>query len=150
MGRIVQSYFRRLDREATAKNAELVLGDYRHRHQKARRAEVAGLKSPSMDGMPRTESIENGVEDKIINHLSDQEFAAKVILAIECIEDDEQRHLLKLLYIGAPLSVEAIQTRLSLSAKTYYRVKEDALNAFAEVWPPAPSELLVYLTQKGH
>lgn len=144
MGRIVQSYSRRLDREATAKNAEMVLGDYRHRHQKARRTEVAGLKSPSMDGMPRTKSIENVVEDKVINHLSDQEFATKVILAIECIGDDEHRHLLKLLYIGAPLPVEAIQERLNLSAKTYYRVKEDVLNAFAEVWPPSPSELLVY------
>jgi ArpU family phage transcriptional regulator len=148
MGRLVQTYFSRLDRKATAENADLVLGDYRHRRQKARRNDVASIGSPSMDGMPKTASVANGQENMVVNHLGDAEFVAKVDTAIECIEDDDQRAVLKLLYISHQLTAEAIQERLHMSNTAYYHTKEDALIAFAEVWPPQPSELLVYRTQR--
>lgn len=148
MGRLVQSYFRRLDREATAKNAEGLLGDFRHREQKAKRADVLGLKSPAMDGMPRNDTVENSAERRIISHLSDQEFVDRVKRAVECIESDEQRKILIGLYIGHPVKAETIMEALGMSTTAYYHAKEEALVAFAEVWPPIPSELLVYRYEK--
>lgn len=146
MGRLVQSYFMRLDREATAKNAERLLGDFRHREQKAKRADVLGLQSPTMDGMPRNETVENSAERRIISHLSDQEFVERVKRALECIEDDTSRLILQSLYICRPIKAEALMERLTMSNTAYYHAKEEALVAFAEVWPPVPSELLVYRT----
>lgn len=146
MGRLVQSYFRRLDREATAENAEGLLSDFRHREQKAKRADVLGLKSPAMDGMPRNETVENTAEGRIVEHLSDKEFTERVRRAIECIESDEAKVILCGLYIGRPLTAEALMERLAMSNTAYYHAKEEALVAFAEVWPPVPSELLVYRT----
>lgn len=149
MGRLVQPYFRRLDREATAKNAERLLGDFRHREQKAKRADVLGLASPSLDGMPRNDTVENTVEGRIVEHLSDKEFTERVRRAIECIESDEAKVILCGLYIGRPLTAEALMERLAMSNTAYYHAKEEALVAFAEVWPPVPSELLVYRTVSG-
>lgn len=148
MGRLVQSYFRRLDREATAENAEGLLSDFRHREQKAKRADVLGLKSPAMDGMPRNDTVENSVERRITDHLSDQEFVERVKRAVECIESDEQRKILIGLYIGHPVKAETIMEALGMSTTAYYHAKEEALVAFAEVWPPIPSELLVYRYEK--
>ncbi|MFD1441209.1 ArpU family phage packaging/lysis transcriptional regulator [Lacticaseibacillus hegangensis] len=146
MGRLVQTYFRRLDHEETAKNAERLLSDFRHREAKSKRAEVMGLKSPLMDGMPRNDSVENGTETKLIAELSDQEFVQRVRRAIECIESEESRVILRCLYIDRPVTAENIMIRLSMSNTAYYHAKEEALVAFAEVWPPEPSELLAYRT----
>lgn len=148
MGRLVQSYSGRLDHEETAKNAERLLSDFRHRKAKSRRAEVMGLKSPLMDGMPRNDSVENGTETKLIAELSDQEFVQRVRRAIECIESDESRVILRCLYIDRPVTAENIMMRLGMSTTAYYHAKEEALVAFAEVWPPVPSELLVYRHEK--
>ena len=146
MGRLVQSYFRRLDHEETAKNAERLLSDFRHREAKSKRAEVMGMKSPLMDGMPRNDTTDNSVERRITDHLSDQEFVERVKRALECIEDDTSRLILQGLYIGRPIKAEALMERLTMSNTAYYHAKEEALVAFAEVWPPVPSELLVYRT----
>lgn len=148
MGRLVQTYFRRLDHEETAKNAERLLGDFRHRENKAKRADVLGLQSPTIDGMPRNELVENSAERRIISHLSDQEFVDRVKRAVECIESDEQRKILIGLYIGHPVKAETIMEALGMSTTAYYHAKEEALVAFAEVWPPIPSELLVYRYEK--
>ncbi|WP_203663781.1 ArpU family phage packaging/lysis transcriptional regulator [Lacticaseibacillus sp. 53-4] len=146
MGRLVQTYFRRLDHEETAKNAERLLSDFRHREAKSKRAEVMGMKSPLMDGMPRNDSVENRTETKLVAELSDQEFVHRVRRALECIESEESRVILRCLYIDRPVTAENIMIRLSMSNTAYYHAKEEALVAFAEVWPPEPSELLAYRT----
>lgn len=146
MRRLVQTYASRLDHEATAENAERLLGDFRHRKQKSKRPDVAGLKSPSLDGMPRNDTVENTAESRIVDHLSDQQFVEQVERALERIESDEARLILRGLYIGRPITAEALMERLAMSNTAYYHAKEEALVAFAEVWPPVPSELLVYRT----
>lgn len=147
MGRLVQTYRSRLDHVETAKNADRLLLDYRHREQKAKRADVMGLMSPSLDGMPRNDTVENTVESRVVGHISDSEFVERVKRAIECIENDESKLILRSLYIGRPITAEALMDRLAMSTTAYYHAKENALVAFAEVWPPVPSELLVYRTE---
>lgn len=147
MGRVSQRYSWRLDYKQTAANADRELKKYRHRHQKSLRRDVLGVQSPGMDGMPRNDSIDNGQENKLVQFLSDGEFVQKVRNAIGLIEDDQQRELLDLLYIKHPLTVEAIMERMHISNTAYYNLKQSALCSFAEVWPPAPSELLAYRMQ---
>lgn len=146
--RIVQTYWRRLDHEATAANAEAVLMDYRHRKAKAKRNEIT-IQSPRMDGMPRSPSTENAQENKILRDLEDGEFCQQCDRVINAIESSEGRTILKLLYtVDRPPKVESIMERLGMQSTAYYHAKEDALIAFAEIWPPSPSELLVYRTEK--
>lgn len=148
MMRIVQTYWRRLDHEATAANAEAVLMDYRHRKAKAKRNEIT-IQSPRMDGMPRSPSTENAQENKILRDLEDGEFCQQCDRVINAIESSEGRTILKLLYtVDRPPKVESIMERLGMQSTAYYHAKEDALIAFAEIWPPSPSELLVYRTEK--
>lgn len=95
--------------------------------------------------MPRNQSTDNVAEAKIVNHLYDRDFVDCCMQVIACIEKPEYRRLLELTYIKPLPTVEAIAERLSLSRATYYREKENALVAFAELWPPTgSSELLVY------
>lgn len=148
MMRIVQTYWRRLDHEATAANAEAVLMDYRHRKAKAKRNEIT-IQSPRMDGMPRSPSTENAQENKILRDLEDGEFCQQCDRVINAIESSEGRTILKLLYtVDRPPKVESIMERLGMQSTAYYHAKDDALIAFAEIWPPSPSELLVYRTEK--
>lgn len=148
MMRIVQTYWRRLDHEATAANAEAVLMDYRHRKAKAKRNEIT-IQSPRMDGMPRSPSTENAQENKILRDLEDGEFCQQCDRVINAIESSEGRTILKLLYtVDRPPKVESIMERIGMQSTAYYHAKEDALIAFAEIWPPSPSELLVYRTEK--
>ncbi|MCI1912946.1 MAG: hypothetical protein LKJ06_07925 [Schleiferilactobacillus harbinensis] len=148
MMRIVQTYWRRLDHEATATNAEAVLMDYRHRKHKAKRNEVT-IQSPQMDGMPRSPSTENAQENKILRDLEDGEFCQQCDRVISAIESSEGRTILRLLYtVGRPPKVESIMEQLGMQSTAYYHAREDALVAFAELWPPSPSELLVYRTEK--
>ncbi|MFT8412311.1 MAG: ArpU family phage packaging/lysis transcriptional regulator [Schleiferilactobacillus perolens] len=148
MMRVVQTYWRRLDHEATAANAEFVLMDYRHRKQKSKRNEIT-LQSPAIDGMPRSPSTENSQENKLLKYLNDWDFVAQCDRAIESVENDESRTILKLLYTtDYPVKVQTIMDRLGMETTAYYHAKQDALIAFAEVWPPSPSELLVYRTEK--
>ncbi|WP_057821920.1 ArpU family phage packaging/lysis transcriptional regulator [Schleiferilactobacillus perolens] len=146
--RIVQTYWRRLDHEATATNAKAVLMDYRHRKHKAKRNEVT-IQSPQMDGMPRSPSTENAQENKILRDLEDGEFCHQCDRVISAIESSEGRTILRLLYtVGRPPKVESIMEQLGMQSTAYYHAREDALVAFAELWPPSPSELLVYRTEK--
>lgn len=141
--RVVRSLWGSLDRKETAKNAERVLSDFHHRKQRARAWSTA-LQSPQITDMPSSEPIGNPTEKKIVNHLSDDEFVARCIQIVEAIEDDTQRGVLTYTYIKPLSSVELIAERLAISRQSYYRYKESALVAFAELWPPIPSELLVY------
>lgn len=142
MGRVV-NYHSHIDQEATAANAELVLTDYTHRRARVRRWSM-DLQSPAMDGMPRNDSVENTAELKIVDHLSDSQFVYRCDHILECIESDEYRSILKYTYYRPLATVEDVQERLNMTSSTYYRQRTKALNAFAELWPPKPSALLVY------
>lgn len=140
----VMSLWGRLNREETAANAESVLIDYRHRKARARGWSMS-LQSPTMDGMPRNQSTDNKVESKIVNYLSDDEFVQQCLEVISGIEKAEYRKLLELTYIKPLPTVTRIAEAVHLSRAKYYRDKEAALIAFAELWPPSGSSpLLVY------
>ncbi|MFT8409886.1 MAG: ArpU family phage packaging/lysis transcriptional regulator [Schleiferilactobacillus perolens] len=140
--------FSKIDKDKTAANAEAVLLEYPHRKALASRS-LVGLQSPKMDGMPRSPSAENHTEDPIINHLDDKLYVyqcEKIVNEIlpDTASNDKWPTILKLRYlIRYPLSDADIMERVHYEHTAYYDGLKEALCAFAELWPPFPSELVV-------
>lgn len=144
----VTSWYSKVDRDQTASNAAEILLAYPHHKALAMRYTIA-LQSPNMDGMPRSDSFDNTTEAKIIGHLDDKQFVAQVDYILnemmpEVSRNENWAKILKLAYITrGGLQDKAIQERLGYEHSAYYEAKKDALCAFAELWPPFPSELVV-------
>lgn len=140
--------FSRIDKDKTAANAEAVLLEYPHRKALASRGLVS-LQSPKMDGMPHSPSVDNHGEERIISHLDDKLFVyqvEKIVKEImpETATNDKWPGILKLRYlIPRPLSNDQIMERVGYEHTAYYDALKEALCAFAELWPPFPSELVV-------
>lgn len=132
-----------VDIEATAINADRILNQYQHRIAKTKR--YSGLKSPLMDGMPKTAVSYNSIETQIVDRLSDDEFCIKCEqIVTEGITNEVYSKILKYTYI-TPLGTDnEIMDRVGYGRSSFYRKRKKALVAFAEQWPPLPSELMVY------
>jgi ArpU family phage transcriptional regulator len=138
----INTMYDHIDEKRTAANAEALLLDYRHRQAVAKRSELA-LQSPILDGMPSVSNL-HSTEENIIRGLDDQNFIAQCRRVIAAINNEEYQHILNWLYITPLPTVQVIMERLGMSTTAYYHAKQHALVAFAELWPPSPSELLVY------
>ena len=129
------------DYDASVVEADRVLEDYRRRKQRSR--VKALLRSPSLDGMPRSSSIDNTIEIKITNNLDDEAYVDICEKTIECIEDDNRRNILIDYYIKRPIAVELLIADSGYSKAGYYIALKDALYAFASIWPTGSHGLLV-------
>jgi ArpU family phage transcriptional regulator len=129
------------DYEASVVEADKILEDYRRRKQRSR--VKALLKSPSLDGMPRSSSIDNVMEIKITDDLDDEIYVDACEKTIECIEDDNRRNILIDYYIKRPIAVELLIADSGYSKAGYYIALKDALYAFASIWPTGSHGLLV-------
>ena len=136
-----------MDRDETAANAERVLLSYEHHKSMALRWSIS-LKSPVIDGMPRNDSVENNTERQITNHIDDQLYVKQCEVIINEIMPQTSRNpkwpdILRYTYLK-PLATDlAVQERVGYEHSAFYEAKKDALCAFAELWPPYPSELVV-------
>ena len=129
------------DYDASVVEADKILEDYRRRKQRARVKSL--LKSPSLDGMPRSSSIDNTIEVKITDDLDDEIYVEACEKTIECIEDDNRRNILIDYYIKRPIAVELLIADSGYSKSGYYIALKDALYAFASIWPAGSHGLLV-------
>lgn len=129
------------DYEASVLAADTVLEDYRRRKQRAR--VKASIKSPSLDGMPRSPSIDNVVEIRITDHIDDETYTEACDKTIGCIEDDAHRNILKDYYIKRPIAVELLIADSGYEKSGYYDALKDALYTFAGLWPVGDHGLLV-------
>ncbi|WP_054722378.1 hypothetical protein [Lacticaseibacillus nasuensis] len=129
------------DYEASVIEADHVLEDYRRRKQRSR--VKASIKSPSLDGMPRSPSIGNVVEIRITDHIDDETYTEACDKTISCIEDDAHRNILKDYYIKRPIAVELLIADSGYGKTGYYDVLKDALYTFAGLWPAGDHGLLV-------
>ncbi len=129
------------DYDASVVEADHVLEDYRRRKQRSRVKSL--LKSPSLDGMPRSSSIDNTMEIKITNNLDDEVYVDLCEKTIECIEDDTRRNILIDYYIKRPIAVELLIADSGYSKAGYYIALKDALYTFASIWPAGSHGLLV-------
>ena len=137
------------DRDETAANAERILLEYPRAKSKTLRGAVS-IQSPTLDGMPRNDTVSNRNEDKIINTLDDEDLVAQCDYIVNkampnVSKDPNWAKIIKLAYLlPQPMKDVAIQQRLGYGHTAYYDAKKEALCAFAELWPPFPTEIVTY------
>ena len=141
-------YFSPIDHDKTIENAKEVLGNYWHHKRLAQRTKIA-LRSPVMDGMPKSPSYGNKAEDKLVSHADELYYLNACENAINIIEDEDYRIILWETYIISPskrLTNDAIVAKLKMERSAFYIARNRALYAFAELCP------LVTLVKKqsGH
>jgi ArpU family phage transcriptional regulator len=139
-----QRGFKQLDIEQTAINADQVLSQYQHHKAMAKRWDLS-LQSPKMDGMPKSPSYGNTAENSITSHLDDKLFSLQCERIIrEGMTDERLAKILEYTYLKPLNSDYAVMMKVGYEKTQFYEQRKIALCAFAELWPPFPSELVVY------
>ncbi|MBU6048328.1 transcriptional regulator [Lacticaseibacillus paracasei] len=127
-------YFSPIDHDKTIENAKEVLENYWHHKRLAQRTKIA-LRSPVMDGMPKSPSYGNKAEDKLVSHTEELRYVACCEIAIRSVELEKYRIILTETYL---VSIDQrkpwwlIAEELHLSKSAYYRDFKEALLAFAD------------------
>ena len=93
-------YFSPIDHDKTIENAKEVLANYWHHKRLAQRTKIA-LRSPVMDGMPKSPSYGNKAEDKVISHADELYYIACCEGAIESLDSANHRLILTSSYLVA-------------------------------------------------
>lgn len=143
----MESIFKDVDEDRTIVNAKRVLGDYYKWKLRARRVSFS-LQSPAMDGMPKSPSYGNHVEEKHVNKMNAEFMANLVINVIKAIEIDDKTaiytQLLQLKYINRYTNVKCAQELDNLPDRTFDKYHREALLLFAEIYPDAVENLIVH------
>lgn len=143
----MESIFKDVDEERTILNAKRVLGEYWKWKLKARRVSFS-IQSPAMDGMPKSQSYGNHVEEKHVNKMNAQFMANLVINVIKAIEIDDKTaiytRLLELKYIRRYTNVKCAQELAGLPSRTFDKYHREALLLFAEIYPDRVEDLIVH------
>ncbi|KRK48174.1 ArpU family phage packaging/lysis transcriptional regulator [Secundilactobacillus kimchicus] len=134
------AYFSKLDEEATLEKAKALLGDYVLLHRIERR-DVISLRSPSMDGMPKSPNFKNTAENSLIEHSSATVVCTEIRHAIDALEREEYRYILKRKFLTEfPDKDDLIMDHIGYSKTQYTKIKKDAIIAFAFQFPPQLEE----------
>ncbi|PTU94019.1 transcriptional regulator [Lacticaseibacillus casei] len=133
----VTRYFSPIDHDKTIENAKEVLGNYWHHKRLAQRTKIA-LRSPVMDGMPKSPSYGNKAEEKVISHADELYYVECCESAVDAIEDEDYRTILSESYL-IPASKrktnEALFDLIGVGKTAYQDKKKQALIAFGELCP---------------
>lgn len=141
----MESIFKNVDEERTIANAKRVLKKYRIWRLRARKVNF-NLQSPAIDGMPKSPSYGNTIEDKQSEKNNANFMADLIIDVINSITVDEQTatysELLKLFYIKR-YSKTRCMVELNISDKTFNKHLKQAELMFAEMYPEETENLIV-------
>ncbi|ETW68505.1 autolysin regulatory protein arpU [Lacticaseibacillus rhamnosus 2166] len=130
-------YFSPIDHDKTIENAKEVLGNYWHHKRLAQRTKIA-LRSPLMDGMPKSPSYGNKAEDKLVSHADELYYIACCEGAIESLENENYRIILVESYLTPKTTRKSslqLADHLHVDRTTLWRQTQEALYAFAEICP---------------
>lgn len=136
----------RINKKATAANAEKVLKDYRHMKALAHRGN--SLQSVRLSDMPSGTPDPHSNERIIIKALNATEFVDECDKALAAIKESQEHYIyeiLFLLYFVTPATTaENIMLRMSMATTAYYHAKQFGLVTFAELFPDTWGELLEF------
>lgn len=142
-------HFSKLDSGATIDKTRSFLQLYQDYHRIERR-DIISLRSPSYDGMPKAPHSNNAQEDKVVDHLSAAMICRDVRNAIDALEDWRFRYIINHTFIKSNDLIEIQMDELGVSRTRYSELKNEALIAFAEIYPPMldengkPDDLMVF------
>lgn len=141
----MESIFKGVDEEHTSANAERVLKDYWKWRLRARKVNF-NLQSPAMDGMPKSPSYGNHIEDKQVIKANNDFMASMVVRVIAAITIDEMTEIyseLLTLYYIKRYSKTKCMMKLNISDKTFDKYLKEAQLMFAELYPDSIENLVV-------
>jgi ArpU family phage transcriptional regulator len=141
MRRATRFYNRTFDEDKTADRAHQELCMYDQNVALSRRT-PGGLQSPQSDGMPKAPTFVNRAEEGIVDHVYAVAWVNQVHSVLHDMTNERYSTILRLYYLKHVQDTD-IMERIHLSRSQYYESKKDALIAFAEMWRPLPSELVV-------
>lgn len=129
-----------LDKDATCARAKKLLRSY-HSLKRIAGRELTVLQSPAMNGMPRSQSVDNHNEQRIQERLIAAEEVPAILNAVATLDADS-RAIITGQYIQGNLSNVEMAYELHMAKSTFDRVKKDAIVMFAEAFDY--EELLVF------
>ena len=121
-----------LDKDATCARAKKLLRSY-HSLKRIAGRELTVLQSPTMNGMPRSQSVDNHNEQRIQERLIAAEEVPAILNAVALLDDDS-RAIIDGQYIKDNLSSVAMATKLGMASTTFSKAKKKALICFAEAF----------------
>lgn len=133
------------DNEATIENVKSYLGDYHYYKAISKRQTRLDLKSPVMTDMPSNHSTENHIEQRVVDKTDEKWFAEMIVAhcegAIDAIEDDDKRKILKKRFIRHE-SMLGIAMEIGIAESTCNEWFKEACLTFADIY--GLEELRVY------
>lgn len=121
-----------IDKKATQEKAEDTLKSY-PRMKRIARQDNTGLSSPRFDGMPKSHSVVNTVERRLVQSIYAKRVVKEIPAAIDACDEVSQK-VLKLLYLRG-WSPEKVEEEIHCSdSKFSHKVKPEALTQFAEAY----------------
>lgn len=122
-----------IDYTATISNAKIKLNDYWF-HKARANALRPSLRSPVIDGMPKTPSFDNGTEKAMVTYSDEASYTTTCEQAVEGIEREDYRIIIRENYFVDPMRRKTwyeIAQIAHLERSTYYDALREALFAFA-------------------
>ena len=131
-----------IDERASRELARELLSNYR-RYSRMAGVKLTDIKSPTIDGMPKSSSYDNRIEDKIVNHIDAEQIIYNVQQAMQFL-DKTSYWVIYYSYLCEPqLSYYQISQKLvGYSEESIDYLKRRGLIRFAEAYPNG--KLIVY------
>ncbi|WP_429971292.1 ArpU family phage packaging/lysis transcriptional regulator [Fructilactobacillus sp. Tb1] len=131
-------HFPSLNHEKTIRNAKQVLRNYSSFHKMELSLKIT-LKSPIISAMPKSATVGNAQEEKIIDKLEERHYAmyyCELIRdVVSIIQDPTYQKIITDTYLCEGISDLAIMLDLNMGKSQYYANKRQALIVFAECMP---------------
>ena len=129
-----------LDKDATCARAKKLLRSY-HSLKRIAGRELTVLQSPTMNGMPQNQSVDNHNETRIQERLIAAEEVPAILNAVALLDDDS-RAIIDGQYIKGNLSNVEMAYEMNMAKSTFDKAKKKAIIVFAEAFQY--EELLVF------
>lgn len=136
-------HYSHIDKKATIKNAKEFLKEYKHMHRIEQRDEFS-LQSPMISDMPKGNSVGNSNEEKIVSHLDAASYCQVIRNVIDGLENRIYRiiltdtYLTTVNYSNFEIMKHIEDNEYRIEEAQFYRMKQDALECFAEYCPRMP------------
>lgn len=92
------------------------------------------IQSPKLDGMPRSPTPVNGIENRMVKQIDAQKKLDGIEFALSLLSDFDQRLLAEAYFNSKRPTNYGVAMSLGISERTFYRQRKQALLHFREAY----------------
>lgn len=130
-----------IDEKASIQQARNLLKKYR-RFSRVAGVKLTDISSPKLDGMPKTKSYGNQVEERLVKHLDAEKVTADINIAMKSLNETSFKVLYYSYCSNSKFTYYQIAPKIGYSGESIDYLKRIALLEFAESYKHG--ELLIY------